>query len=38
LVKRAKGNIADGDADIAKGKGVSPKVSDGFVDDGIPIP
>ncbi|MGD0682592.1 MAG: tetratricopeptide repeat protein [Terracidiphilus sp.] len=38
LVKRAKGDNAGGDADIAKAKSLSPKASDNFVKDGIPVP
>ncbi len=38
LAKRAQGDTAGGDADIAKGKQISPKGAEGFEEDGITVP
>jgi tetratricopeptide (TPR) repeat protein len=38
LAKRAEGDTIGGDADIAKGKQMSPKATDNFTDDGITVP
>jgi hypothetical protein len=38
LVKRAKGDTAGGNADIARAKAMAPKAADDFVVDGIAVP
>jgi tetratricopeptide (TPR) repeat protein len=38
LVKRAQGDTAGGDTDIAKGKEISPRGAENFAEDGITVP